>query len=122
MAELCFEVPGRPVPQERPYFAQGRAFDRPQSHAKKMEIGLLAKLAMKRSSWHYPSEMPISVTLRFSGAHGGADIDNLMKLVCDALTGIVYRDDRQIVEAHIYKMPAKKEIKYTCTDIIVEEV
>lgn len=31
------------------------------------------------------------------------DIDNILKLIADALNGIAYRDDAQIVQAHIFK-------------------
>lgn len=31
------------------------------------------------------------------------DFDNIFKILCDALNGIAYADDAQIVEAHIYK-------------------
>lgn len=31
------------------------------------------------------------------------DLDNLNKLVLDSMTGIVYEDDSQIVELHLYK-------------------
>ena len=36
------------------------------------------------------------------------DADNLVKLVADALNGIAYGDDSQIVEAHVYKRWADK--------------
>lgn len=31
------------------------------------------------------------------------DVDNIAKIIMDALNGIAYRDDSQIVNAHIYK-------------------
>lgn len=32
------------------------------------------------------------------------DLDNLFKIVADALNGVAYQDDAQIVEAHLLKM------------------
>jgi len=32
------------------------------------------------------------------------DLDNIMKVVCDALNQIAYRDDSQIVSAYLAKM------------------
>jgi len=31
------------------------------------------------------------------------DLDNLNKLVLDSMSGIVYQDDKQIIELHLYK-------------------
>lgn len=31
------------------------------------------------------------------------DIDNVIKIICDSLNGIAYKDDAQIVEIHAYK-------------------
>lgn len=33
------------------------------------------------------------------------DIDNATKALFDSLNGIVWKDDAQIVELHIYKLP-----------------
>jgi Holliday junction resolvase RusA-like endonuclease len=39
----------------------------------------------------------------------GKDIDNLFKAISDALNGIVYRDDKQIAEAHVAKFYHEKQ-------------
>lgn len=52
-------------------------FERPKSHAKKQ----------RKCHWHT----------------GKADIDNLQKLVFDALNGIAYDDDKQIASAYSVK-------------------
>ena len=36
------------------------------------------------------------------------DADNMMKSITDSLNGIAYKDDSQIVEAHIYKYYAEQ--------------
>ena len=36
------------------------------------------------------------------------DGDNILKVVCDALNGLAYRDDIQLAEKHIYKEYAEK--------------
>lgn len=41
------------------------------------------------------------------------DADNIAKVVCDALNGIAYRDDTQIVALHVYK-------QYISTEPFVE--
>lgn len=40
---------------------------------------------------------------------GKPDLDNLEKLVCDAMNKIVYRDDGQITESHKYKFFAETD-------------
>jgi Holliday junction resolvase RusA-like endonuclease len=41
-------------------------------------------------------------------AHAVADVDNLLKPVLDAMIGIVYQDDTQIIECLIKKIPSTK--------------
>ena len=36
---------------------------------------------------------------------GKPDFDNVLKLVCDALNGITYQDDKQIVCSNVLKLP-----------------
>ena len=46
------------------------------------------------------------------------DIDNLAKSITDALNGLVYKDDNQIVELHLYKYYSKEErAEVTITEI-----
>ena len=55
-----------------------------------------------------PAEKPLAVSLHFYKpvkvtAQKYGDADNLAKAVLDACNGILYKDDRQIVELHCYK-------------------
>jgi Holliday junction resolvase RusA-like endonuclease len=50
---------------------------------------------------------PLAVTMRFvrpavRDHRKDGDWDNYAKLVCDAANGILWKDDRQIVEAHVF--------------------
>jgi len=58
-----------------------------------------------KSQWHAkPLTRGLKLTLRaYFGTKRTQDIDNFNKLVLDALTGIVWEDDSQILELHIYK-------------------
>lgn len=42
------------------------------------------------------------------GADKRADWDNLGKLVSDALNGIIWVDDRQVIDARVMKLPCPK--------------
>ena len=51
-----------------------------------------------------PIQTPVRVKMSLlMGTKRRADIDNFNKLVFDALSGIVYEDDSQIIELHIIK-------------------
>lgn len=69
-----------------------------------------------------PLTGPVSVFMLFylgekRDSHGRPDLDNLVKAVKDAMTGVVYRDDSQIVELLAKKKPGKEQIK-----IVVQEL
>jgi Holliday junction resolvase RusA-like endonuclease len=51
--------------------------------------------------------------------YGVAEINNLGKLVLDALNGVVYTDDRQVVELTLHKLLDNKMDCLGCTIIKV---
>jgi len=58
-----------------------------------------------KAQWRQPprkDELGVSVRF-FFGTKRKADLDNFNKLWQDALTGIVYDDDSQISELHLYR-------------------
>jgi crossover junction endodeoxyribonuclease RusA len=58
-----------------------------------------------KSQWKGdPITEPVALSIRFYFAtKRRRDLDNQNKLVLDALTGIVYEDDSQIDELHLYR-------------------
>ncbi len=53
---------------------------------------------------------PFSLSARFYGARRNADLDNLVKAILDALNGLAYRDDSQLVcIAGAHKLPVDPE-------------
>lgn len=51
-----------------------------------------------------PLRDDLNITIRFTRANKRrVDIDNLSKAVLDAMNGIVYKDDQQVKELHLYK-------------------
>ncbi len=106
-----FVVPGRPVPLGRPRFGGGKARTPDKSRAAQAAIGLLAS-----PHFHGDISMPVDVELMFVYAipkswptwrkeraadqrerPRAADVDNLAKQVLDALNGIAFDDDVQVV-------------------------
>ena len=93
---ICIDA----VPQGRPRFVKGNVIDPPKSRKFKEELALLI-----REQFHgEPSTSALRVYITFfrnfktptNRKYG--DIDNLTKAVLDACTGILWKDDSQIVE------------------------
>lgn len=118
---LKFVVEGESIGQGRPRFsARGgfvRAYDPKKSSEGKSAVRLVAQEAIKTQGWAYPSpDMPISVGIIsyrkigtgrqrwfWKAASMGLvvplskpDVDNVEKLILDAMTGVVYPDDKQV--------------------------
>lgn len=49
-----------------------------------------------------PLEVPVSITVRVFRQQRRGDLLNFEKVLCDALEGVAYVNDSQIVEAHLY--------------------
>ena len=116
-----FTVPGPAVPQGRPIFTMrgGRrwAIDPPRSREYKAKVRAYARQASKPrliegavrllvleyrpipKSWSKRKQeaarnQQIYPTIR-------PDFDNIIKAIADALTGVFWKDDRQIVDGHV---------------------
>lgn len=72
-------------------------YDTPKSESKKRLRDMLAGLL-------FPTKKP--------------DWDNIGKIVCDALNGIAYKDDAQVVDGHVVKHYSE----VPRTDVLIEEV
>lgn len=114
-----FTIPGKPVPQERPYVTRHGAFDRPKSAAAKRTVRLIAQGARSKARFT-ASKGDFGVSCMFYGAHGGADIDNLLKLILDALKGVFWEDDRQVTSVSAMKIKSEKGKERT--DVMIEEL
>ena len=96
------------VPQGRPRFYRGIAYDPPKSRQFKKDLALIAnslvssafsgEVKVKLDIYRQKSKFKKGVTSKKYG-----DIDNLAKAVLDALNGICWHDDSQISDLHITK-------------------
>ena len=126
VADLVFSVPGEPCGQGRPLFSTKnnitRAIDRPKSRNYKAFVKEIAAGAIKKCGWMY-TELPIYVEICAFMAVPSSyskkrknecytwqehpckkpDIDNIFKIITDALSGIAYKDDKQITDVHMFK-------------------
>ena len=122
MRAFEFTVPGKPVAKGRPRFvrASGRAFTPAATVNYEACVRLAAELAgvcvlsgplelCVRAFWACPRGQERQRKPR--GEYwkpNGPDADNVLKAVSDALNGIAYQDDRQIVRACVEKRQAKQ--------------
>ena len=114
----AFIIPGKPVPQERPYVTRTFTRDRPRSKNAKAYVWAIA-VAARTESGAGVSRRPFRVSLNFCNANPNADLDNLCKLVLDGMKGVFWEDDRQVTQLMAFKV---KDAHYTRTDVIVEEL
>lgn len=116
---LQFVVPGVPVGKGRPRFvrATGRAFTPTKTVSYEAQLKHYAHEAMTLAGYK-PFEGPLRLTVQavFPKAAswskrkaaetfwhtGKPDADNLLKC-CDALNGVVWRDDSQVASASVIK-------------------
>ena len=127
MQQIKFTIPGEPCAQGRPRFSKlggyVKAIDPAKSRNQKAFIKYLATAAAKQQGWTY-TYLPLYVEIiaymgipkskskkwRAAAIRGQErptkkpDVDNLFKLVTDALSGVIYADDKQIVSCRISKI------------------
>lgn len=53
-------------------------------------------------------EGPVKVTLHWHRSRRSGDLDNRAKVIFDALNGLVWGDDAQVVELHMYRHDSPK--------------
>ena len=146
MAELKFTVMGEPCAQGRPRFSTlggyVKAIDPAKSRNQKSYIKYLATAAAKQQGWTY-TYLPLYVEIiaymgipkskskkwRAAAMRGQErptkkpDTDNIFKLVTDALSGVIYADDKQIVSCRVqkwYSEEPRTEVKIT--EVIDNEI
>lgn len=135
---MTFSVEGYPVSKGRPRFARRGAFVKTYTDARTLKWeDQVKKRAMEAMGSSEPLETPVSLCLYFrlpiprsysksrtKDALDGflrpskkPDWDNLGKAISDALNGVVFKDDAQVVSAHIKKTYAM----HPGVDIFVSE-
>lgn len=98
-------VPGDPRSKGRPRFANGRAYTPKETTDAEKTIR-----DAWRSSGEDPFEFDVLVDVSFYLAtRRRKDLDNLVKLVLDALNGEAFRDDSQVVEINARKIFSDKD-------------
>ena len=100
---IKFSVPAEPVPFKRAMTNGKRRFNDPRYSDFKEYVGAHAKVAMAgRLPFDGAIRIHVDVFTKYEPTSLRAgDVDNHLKAAMDALNGICYRDDRQIVDATV---------------------
>lgn len=130
MSGLRFTIPGAPVGKGRPRFTRGgRAYTPAATQSAETLIGHLARQAAEGvildppialdvrayvtppTKWHKADRVAAIATANH--AAGRPDLDNIVKLIADALNGVVWRDDAdvaRITAARVYAAVARTDV------------
>ena len=137
MSAVCFTIPGPPQGKGRPRVVRtktGASLTYTPDKTVAYEELVRIRYKAAASGFCFPENAQIGVQItawfqipksksrkvRFAMAAGQVlptkkpDCDNIVKIVCDALNGIAYKDDQQVVLAQIRKRYAeipKTEVK-----------
>jgi crossover junction endodeoxyribonuclease RusA len=86
-------IAGTPIPLQRSRTARGRHYLPKRSRVYR-ELVQAEWMAAGRQSL---GGAPFTASMRFYGANPSADLDNLVKAILDALNGLAFVDDEQLV-------------------------
>ena len=96
-----FTVPGKPKSKSRPRFANGRAYTDAATRAAEVRIRECARRHAPSEPWDGP--IVVEIAFHFRRPRDGRsyhlsrpDLDNLVKIL-DALNGLIWVDDAQLV-------------------------
>lgn len=106
MDTIAFTVPGPPTPKARARVCRAGAYTPRRTNeyeATVRSLALLARQKAKQRMWTGPVSIYAEFRLRGNGT-SKPDLDNLIKSVKDACSGIIYADDAQIVEIEACKV------------------
>lgn len=131
-ASVTFLVPGAPTGKGRPRFNRqtGRTYTPSKTQSAEARVREAWMQAGRLDLGDGPLEMHLVVVVARPGSHFRVngdlnaaglrateptrtpDLDNVLKLVSDALNQLAYRDDRQVVCAHLrrrWALPGERE-------------
>jgi crossover junction endodeoxyribonuclease RusA len=95
-------IVGKPVPLARSRTSSGRHYLPKRSR----DYRTLIQATWMQAGRHSLGDRPFTASMRFYGARANGDLDNLVKAILDALNGLAYDDDSQLVcIAGAHKLP-----------------
>lgn len=101
-------IPGKPVPKARARVMRGGWSFTPKKTLQQENLVKMIGLARRAASKLSISEGSFRLQVICYGSNPLADWDNLGKLISDALNGVFWKDDRQVIDARVMKLPCAK--------------
>lgn len=107
---LRIEIEGDPIPLARPRYSIRRVYQPKRNVEYRRQIQAAARVAMKGKE---PMSGELCAVVKLyrkykTSARNFGDLDNHLKSVMDALTGICYKDDCQICRCTVEKFTDKE--------------
>jgi Holliday junction resolvase RusA-like endonuclease len=136
---ITFTIPGEIKGKQRPRVTRtGHVYTPSQTRQAEADIAKIAKAAMGYKppmaepvslNIMVTTEPPRSITkakreLMLAGVERPAkkpDLDNVVKLISDALNGIVFEDDRQVVELWVVKRYGEEAKAVVSVDYVAKQ-
>ncbi len=103
---VVFDIPGVAPSTNHMYtpIARGKQIMKGTVKRYKYSAGLIAKVAAKKQGWEM-TDKPVVLTLWLTPKdYRRRDVSNICKVIEDAMSGIIYADDSQVHDLHLYKM------------------
>ena len=132
MNELRVFIPGEPCAQGRPRFSTAggfaRAYDPAKSRNYKAYVKAVCAEEAQKQGWLFNTDLPLRVEIiaglsipsskskkwKQAAIDGiekptkKPDVDNIVKTVTDALSGVIYKDDKQITRLVVGKIYSER--------------
>lgn len=132
MNELRVFIPGEPCAQGRPRFSTAggfaRVYDPAKSRNYKAYVKAVCAEKAKKQGWLFNTDLPLEVEIiaglsipsskskkwKQAAIDGiekptkKPDVDNIVKTVTDALSGVIYKDDKQITRLAVGKIYSER--------------
>ena len=115
---MIFTIEGEPKGKQRPRFnskthstytpTETRAYEKRVKYGYVMAGGKIIEDAVKLEVWAF-CKIPTSICKKRAQAMTGTpatkkpDVDNILKIIQDGLTGVAYADDKQVTEVVLHK-------------------
>ena len=109
-----FTVPYPPPANHRLMVVRNRMIKTQEARDYAIQVGLLANITCKT-----PLTKEVRVSLYVYRPRKVGDLDNIFKILLDAMSGIIYCDDKQIIELHAFRREDKINPRIR---VFVEEV
>lgn len=103
-----FTVPGKPVPKGRPRVMRGGWTFTPKKTIQYENLVKMIALARRQTLKLSILEGSFRLLIVAYGAHPLSDWDNIGKAISDALNGVLWKDDRYVIDARVMKLPCAK--------------